>query len=349
MKKIFALLLILALLGGCAAQPTAPPESEAPTPSSEPETFSDPESEPFSEPDVYEPTPYEYTWQPYVYSSVFREVHGEETEQAFYAMVDAVLSGAETFPCPSADTLHTLLMISQTCFPPFPYLVDSFDWSDGQGYLYYAGDEQARQDILVYFQVSVWDIIVSAQLAEGDDEVTKAISLYSTYSARVTYDYAAAEDNITVPDVSSYRALTEDIGICQSFASAYAYLCLQCGVDAIPTGGMSDTQAHEWTLLKLDGEYYYADPTFENGDGGVGLCYFGMTAEKREQAGGFYADNYNIGNTNLLFGRDIDVTDTRFAPLWEAVYLQGIYREETQTRIVYLLNTGEEHEFIIPK
>ena len=155
---------------------------------------------------------------------------------------------------------------------------------------------------------------------KSDHELTTALALYMSYSASISYDYAAlnddGEDIELMPDLSSYRALTSHEGICQSFGPAYAYLCLQMGIDAVAAGGLStDDTAHEWTLVKLDGSYYYMDTTFENGEGGMGLKYFGMTTADRVAAGNYIEQTFNIGECNEIWGPDITVSDERFSVL----------------------------------
>ena len=162
--------------------------------------------------------------------------------------------------------------------------------------------------------------LISSSVMKSDNELTIALSLYIKFSSIVSYDYAAAESDAIV-DVSSYRALTSYEGICQSFAPAYAYLCLQTGIDAVAAGGLSvENTAHEWTLVKLDGSYFYMDTTFENGEGGYGLKYFGMTTADRVSAGNYIENTFNIGECNQIWGPEISVSDDRFSALRTASY-----------------------------
>lgn len=101
--------------------------------------------------------------------------------------------------------------------------------------------------------------------------------------------------------------------------------------------------AHEWTLLRLNDHYYYADTTFENGMGGGGLMYFGMTSAQRELAGGFVAADYNIGSSNEIWGSDFDVSDEAFSPLWNCVYVISV--DDGPGGVVILCEDGEGNTF----
>lgn len=290
--------------------------------------------------------PLDFTWEPYVYSEMFRKVYGEETEQTYYTLVDTILNYGDSFVCGDEETMYNILTIARVLFPLSTELVSDVYYKEGQVFLSYVHDVKEHEQVINQFEEQIINIIKSAVM-EGDSHKMAAISLYYVYSGMISYDHDAADNDVTV-DVSCYRALTELEGICQSFASAYAYLCLQCDIDAVSVGGMTELfEAHEWTMLTLDGKYYYADPTFENGMYDIGLRYFGMTAAQRELEGGFIADEYNIGNTNELFGRDIDVVDEEFAPLWEAANIITIERKNGRLHIQCERVDKTQFEFVV--
>lgn len=290
--------------------------------------------------------PQDFTWQPYVFSDLYREYYGEKMEQDFYKMVAAMMKGEDSFECPNEDTMYTLCMIAQDLFPPYAVLVSSdIYYEDGKAHLTYIVTDKQRKQILAKFDEKVTEIVKSA-VKEGDTKAMAAIALYHTYSSMITYDEEAAADNV-IKDVSCYRGLTEFEGICQSFGPAYAYLCLQCGIDAVTVGGMNETEAHEWTMINLNRENYYCDPTFEGGMGGNGLRYFGMTAEKRQYEGEYIAEEYTIGYINDLRGRDIDVTDDRFSALWDATNVLNIHRENGKMIIECEREDKSTFEFIV--
>lgn len=270
---------------------------------------------------------FEYSWNPHVFSQIDREAIGTEAELFLYDLIDGVIAGEVSVPCADKNFLWDLDLALGTYFPPFYYIVADSVYADGEVLLTYRLDVEQRDKLLSDFSQQIETLVGYAGLLEEDSQTVRAIKLYRMYSGLINYDYAALDSEI-VTDVSSYRGLMELEGICQSFAPAYAYLCLQVGVEATTASGMNTESAHEWTILTLDDKYYYADPTFESGDGGYGLTYFGMTAVKRELAGEFIADEYNIGNSNDVWGKDIDVTDDAFAPLWEAVYVVEITQND---------------------
>lgn len=292
---------------------------------------------------ITDPMPITFIWNPYVYNDVSRELYGEETEQSFYAMVRAVMNGEDQYACMTEDTMYVINRIAKECFPIFEVLVSGISYQDGFVYLTYAVSDEQREQLLKEFEDQVTWIIESAVM-QGDTSEMAALALYHSYSAMITYDYDGLLDNEMV---SPYRGIMELDGICQTFAGAFAYLCLQCDIDATVASGMNETDAHEWTLIKLNGNYYYVDTTFESGDGGFGLRYFGMTGQQREASGGYPAEDYNIANANLLWGRDIAVNDERYKSLWEVWLVKDILRDDGEMRILCERLDGTQFEFVV--
>lgn len=269
-------------------------------------------------------TPVDFEWNPHVFGATMCSIYGEEGEQDFYAMVDAVMAGEETFSYTNQKVVWNLDLLASFLFPPYWVLVSEVTSENGIATITYKVDASERERILAEFEAQVtW--MVETDVKANDNETMTAAALYHGLCGRVSSD----ED--FVEDVSSYRAIMECGGVCQSFASAYAYLCQQCGVDAVPIGGWNDEFAHEWTLVNLDGNYYHMDPTYENGMGGYAFQYFGMTTQQREWDG-YLIQNYNV--INEWRSDDVVAVDDRFEPLWTPSMTTEVIRSEQGMEIV---------------
>lgn len=111
----------------------------------------------------------------------------------------------------------------------------------------------------------------------------------------------------------TYTALMNGSGVCSSFAKAYAFLLLQCRVETMTiycdhVSGLKD-KAHEWTMMKLDGKWYFADPTWERNGSDT---YFGVTTAEREQ-NGYLSRNFCLFFVyDTQFSEKFAVNDNRF-------------------------------------
>nr|MDD6335606.1 hypothetical protein [bacterium] len=84
-----------------------------------------------------------------------------------------------------------------------------------------------------------------------------------------------------------------------------------------------DESFHAWLQVKLDGQWYHLDPTFENGDTqGTGLTYFGMTDAQRADAGGYVAP-FQVG-VYPWGGEAYPCLDERLTALHQAVSWERI-------------------------
>lgn len=102
-------------------------------------------------------------------------------------------------------------------------------------------------------------------------ETELAVTINDYLTANVTYAYEA--DGVTPSGAVWAHNIAgwaeKDLGVCETYAESYAYLCglfgLECwtvvGV-AAQTGVMS---GHAWNILKLDGEWHNVDVTWNDG------------------------------------------------------------------------------------
>ncbi len=67
---------------------------------------------------------------------------------------------------------------------------------------------------------------------------------------------------------SSYGALVNHEAVCDGYSKAFQYLMRLCGIQAHMVSGYANGGAHAWNLVRIDGNYYYADITWDDPLGG---------------------------------------------------------------------------------
>ena len=282
-----------------------------------------------------------YVFNPHVYASIYEENYDQATKESFFSFCDAVLAGEEEFDCPDNVTFFNITeTISRQCMP-LSYYVDYDDnpVHGGKGHIVYTipKDEYLSK-------VETFKDVVSSMLEDcvkpGYDDVDKALSFYQFFEDHYIYDHGDT-DNIAL---SSCRLFMEQKGICQEIAPAYAYMMLQAGVDCFTCGALNEVNdAHEWVIAKLDGKYYHIDPTWTISNPGT-LAYFGMTADRRTEEGGWLQEFFNFGGANIFDTRgEYGADDTRFEPLWDA-FAYEIDLENNTIRY-YSMSDGSEQTF----
>ena len=268
----------------------------------------------------------DHTFNPHCLSQIYIDKYGKEFEENYYLYCDAVLSGAETVKCSKKEWLPKFHELSRTYLPiaeEYTYVFEDEITAvgDGEYKLTYIVSKDVFLKKADEFKDRIESLIERACM-EGDTPFEMTLALYKSESERLTYDDAAINedpDGLVTQDLSPYRALMTDTGICQEIAGAYAYLLMQVGVDAITCGGLTkdSTTAHEWTLVKINGKYYHCDVTFQLSESAT-LRYFGMDDSQREIEGDWDMPYNNIGNTNDIWHNDLPIEDNRFKNLWNA-------------------------------
>ena len=150
-----------------------------------------------------------------------------------------------------------------------------------------------------------------------DSQALRAMVLYYAVIDDLQYDYDLVGENYEKlsPEAaalreSPYYVLTEKSGICTNMAQAYLVLCTQadipCGTVLHRGGAM-----HMWNVVKIDGKYYYCDPTW---DANGSLTHFGMTAADRaDWAGGYSSKEGTM--LGITVPETYDISDNRFAEI----------------------------------
>lgn len=297
---IAAVLAVSMLLGGCSS-PEDPAASETP--------------------EVDDRLEYELDY--HKASDLLKDTVGEKTVAEACKIVDAFLAHEETvtldlsgLPNGYPDMLGYAASIMCPLFSAFEIYNSNTDLDESTGVLTfrYAADKDKINDCRELLETRVQQMM--GELRSSDTQTMRALLLYNGLTHGSYYDYdlpsdVEFDDTDYLLRTSSYSALVQGSGICSSYAQSLAFLFAQAGIDA-GTVDSFEGMAHTWVLAKLDGKYYYFDPTW---DAGGSLLYFGMTAADRatEWGGGYPEGSCTM--YSIVASEKYDITDTRFAPL----------------------------------
>lgn len=215
----------------------------------------------------------------FVYSDFYREIYDEDTEETFRAYCEAVSKGETEFICTSDDYRITSRLKMLACeYMPIAFTYANITTIDADNVAHIDYGMSTDEFVTKYeeFEEKVIKILDETCKA-GYSDAENAIAIYDYFAKNLTY----------TAFTSSYVVIMEENGVCQDFASAYDYLLGQVGIDACVCNSMIDRQfPHTWSLIRIDGKYYHADPTYALSNPGT-LRYFGFTDERRSSM-----DNY---------------------------------------------------------
>ena len=98
--------------------------------------------------------------------------------------------------------------------------------------------------------------------ASGSD-FAKALALHDYIARKCTYTIST-EDGLAG---TAYGCLVSGKANCEGYAKAYGYLLREAGIECtLVTGVTSDGVNHAWNQMKIDGEWYNTDVTWDDSD-----------------------------------------------------------------------------------
>ncbi len=105
------------------------------------------------------------------------------------------------------------------------------------------------------FQANAEEILMAADRMSTDYEVE--VYIHNALLDRITYDLGASLNQ------SAYSALVNGRTVCAGYARAFQYLMTQMGIPCYYCTGYAG-ENHAWNIVRLDGEYYNVDVTWDD-------------------------------------------------------------------------------------
>ena len=131
------------------------------------------------------------------------------------------------------------------------------------------------------------EAVFAGQVAPGMTDYDKEYALYAWLTGNVVYDQSHYEkEGAPRPSSEPYGPLLKGKGVCLGYAETFRLLMDMAGIECITvTGaGFQNRENHAWNMVKLNGEWYCVDPTWDlnpgiNQDGEPVYGYFNVTSD----------------------------------------------------------------------
>lgn len=98
---------------------------------------------------------------------------------------------------------------------------------------------------------------------EGTSALDREIYLYDTLIQKCDYDKEAAQDDSNWRAHSIVGVFLDGQAVCEGYARALQLLLNQSGIPSMLVTGTAEG-AHMWNLVRIDGQWYHADPTWDD-------------------------------------------------------------------------------------
>ena len=132
--------------------------------------------------------------------------------------------------------------------------------------------------------------IIANNISDSMSEYEKVRAIHDYIVISTKYDEENLKNN-TLPDIdfTAKGVLEKHLGVCRGYAEAFKLLMDELGIECEIVTGYADSISHAWNVVKVDGEWYqidctYDDPVDENNaagnDDNLRYDYFLVTNEQ---------------------------------------------------------------------
>lgn len=230
-----------------------------------------------------------------------------EVDQTLYDMITGAMLCYEEeikFESPYTYTFEEIYDVYQLIYndeyrlfymsPTIEYIADSETDSVVSMRLKYIYDEDEVLTMRQEIYSAAHKILSQITPDMGDYEIVKLF--HDSVILNCTYDSSAVNPN------TIYGCLVDNKALCQAYSRTFTYLCSEAGIDSFVVLGVAD-EPHMWNVVKMDGEYYHIDLTWDDPDrsknpDSIRYDYFGLTDERISQLRQIDAYDYDVPAAN---------------------------------------------------
>ena len=133
--------------------------------------------------------------------------------------------------------------------------------------------------------------------------------IYAKLVLNSHYNLGASFGGFLEDNWTAYGVICNKYGVCESYAEAFQTLCNAVGIECTGVIGTAGG-GHKWNAVKIDGNWYQCDPTFDDpiggGDDHISFHYFNLTDKQMaECAHDWSSMEYDVPTcTATQYGRD---------------------------------------------
>lgn len=121
--------------------------------------------------------------------------------------------------------------------------------------------EKRRQDAE---EQAVVDAAIASCVTDGMSDYEIAKALHDYLALNNEYDMRYYSGNVPAISYTAYGALVNRTSVCAGYALAYERLMDQVGIPCEYVTGMTTNGYHAWNIIRIDGEWYHVDVTWDD-------------------------------------------------------------------------------------
>lgn len=216
----------------------------------------------------------------------------------------------------------------------------------------------------MFAEISSSAASILASIPDGASELERELIIHDALVDQISYDFEAAqEDDSSHNAFSIYGALVKKKSVCTGYACAAKLLLNLVGIECRTVVGMSKNTGHMWNQVRIDGEWYNLDVTWDDSaiDSNVLYSrynYFNVNDERfciNHNVGKSYSEmetEYSDGNvyvTSELYNFDLESCTSTKANYFEmnALHLRSLDDDSAELIIDKFISSSQTGNEII--
>lgn len=154
----------------------------------------------------------------------------------------------------------------------------------------------------------------------------------------------------TSNDQNAYGALVEGKAVCNGYARAYQHLMLKAGIPAWYVSGTSINPStstpigHAWNLVKLDGQWYYTDVTWDDQGAKTFYAYFNITTQQLLEGHAIGAQYAHLVPNATATAANFYIKEGRVFASYDQAKLAALLKKDNYKTQIYV--TGDVGSFM---
>lgn len=105
---------------------------------------------------------------------------------------------------------------------------------------------------------------IIAEIPEDSDDYEKILFVHDYIVNNTDYDFDGARAKERGLYHTAYGCLVDRKAVCLGYAEAFQYIMNKLSIESGVCTGEADSQSHAWNYVKVNGEYYWIDVTWDD-------------------------------------------------------------------------------------
>lgn len=146
----------------------------------------------------------------------------------------------------------------------------------------------------------------AGQIDEGMDDYERETAIHSLLLENCRYAENVTQIDDDFDAFGIYGALVNKSAVCEGYSRTLQWLLSLGGIECVNIVGNEEDVLHMWNAVKLDGSWYYVDPTWNDSGSYSRYDYYNITTDELLSDGHTIAPLYSQLTEEQICGTDED-------------------------------------------